>query len=519
MSADEIEWVYNALDCGVTYEVHDSQLKDLDNVAGNTAGFSHSLMAPVFDMTLRGIAIDLDARMAAIKEFENKHRVVRVNTVRIVEEGVGLKPFNPGSNKDVNFLFYKVMGLKPIKARNAHGIWVPTVNRDAMEKLQKYWSAGPICRHILTMREVKKKLDFVQSPLDSDGRYRASYNIAGTNEGRFSSTASDYGTGNNAQNIDRTLRKMFVPDPGMKFCNIDLEQADSRNVGAMCHELFITDHGEGFADSYLNACESADLHTTVAKMVWRELDWPGDASGDRKLANQIFYRNFSRRDQTKRLGHGTNFYGLPITMALNTRIEKALVEEFQQRYFEAFPCIGSYDRKADKDNWHTWTRKQIAEFGSIITPYYNRRRAFWGRPEDDRTLREGLAYTAAAMTADAINTGLLRLWRLHRPDIHLLAQVHDSILVQFPEEAEDEIVPFLLATLKVEWMLKGDRPFHIPLEAKVGWNWGDYNDDEEKGELNLSGLRKWTGEPDNRQRPIHRLGSARRSLRELLNAT
>jgi len=59
--------------------------------------------------------------------------------------------------------------------------------------------------------------------------------------------------------------------------------------------------------------------------------------------------------------------------------------------------------------------------------------------------------------------------------------------------------------MKVEKELVAGRMFTVPLEAKVGWNWGDY--DEKK---NPYGLKKWKGRED-REAP-----SPRRRLKDYL---
>lgn len=89
------------------------------------------------------------------------------------------------------------------------------------------------------------------------------------------------------------------------------------------------------------------------------------------------------------------------------------------------------------------------------------------------------------MTAEEINKGMLDVWRANK--VQLLVQVHDSILFQFPEHLEEEIVPWALQTLRIPLDLPGGRRFVVPTEAKVGWNWGDQN------ENNPDGLVKWKG--------------------------
>ena len=299
---------------------------------------------------------------------------------------------------------------------------------------------------------------------------------------------SDFGTGTNLQNVDRDLRSVFIADKGMKYANFDLEQADSRNVGAICWNNFSSTRDEAFAGAYLDACESGDLHTTVCRMAWTELDWDG-ADSHRGLADQIAYRNLSYRDMAKRLGHGTNYYGTPRTMAKHSKVEVRVIESFQQNYFAAFPCIPA---------WHEWVRGELKELSYLVT-LLGRRRYFFGRWNDPKNQRDANAFSPQSMTADEVDTGLLRIWRANR--VQLLMQVHDSILLQFPEELEDEIVPWALDLMRVEVPLVRGRAFYVPVEAKTGWNWGDHV--PARPDDNPDGLMKWRGhDPRARAVPV-----------------
>jgi len=503
MSATQIEAIYNALDCCVTHEIFTEQGKNLDDIARKTEEFSYALMAPVMEMSLRGVRIDEVRRTEVLNEYLKNHARVKRNLLRIVEEGIGFKNFNYRSPTQVGKLFYDVMGFKEIKGRSSSGRWSRVANRDALEKLQVNWLASPICRHIILLRELDKKINFLEVKQES-GRFMSGYNIAGTNTGRLSSSTNDFETGGNSQNVERKLREILIPDEGMKFCNVDLEQADARNVGAICWETFVETHGEAFAGSYLDACESGDLHTTVCRMAWRDLEWGTDSALFRAVADEIAYREFSYRDMSKKLGHGTNYYATPRTAAAHTKVATKVIEEFQLNYFEAFPVIGDANHTPPKyvpgegfkyDNWHQYVRTQLEEVGSITTPFFNRRRIFYGRPDDDATLREGIAYAPQSMTADEIDQGIINLWRA-KLGTQLLVQVHDSILFQYPEEREAEIIPQALELLTIRMQLKKGREFYVPVEGKIGWNWSD------SSENNEFGLVKWKGPgADTRTRP------------------
>jgi DNA polymerase I-like protein with 3'-5' exonuclease and polymerase domains len=493
-SQDTKDQIYNALDCCLTHEIHTALEAQQTPSSRKTYALSLALRAPVLEMNLRGILVDTNTRDKALVSIRGK--ISKVNTIlKRVCEAFGFENFNYNSPAQCKLLFYGVqyLDLKPIRKRNAHGVMAPTTNRDALERLSSYYYAEFFCNAILTLRNLDKKRQFFETEIDKDNRFRCSYNIAGTNTGRMSSSFSDFGTGKNMQNIDREERDCFVADKGMKFCNIDLEQGDSRNVGAICWQLFYESHGPEFAGAYLDACESGDLHTTVAKMTWNELDWPEDMSDlaqARLVAEQLFYRQDSYRQMAKKLGHGTNYLGTPNTMAMHTKTPVSIIKEFQERYFGAFPCIPA---------WHQLRKKQLEETFQIET-LMGRNRMFWGRATDPNVLRPAIAYEPQSLTSDEINEGMLQLWRAGKP-IQLLCQVHDSILFQYPEELEEVIIPWALATLPVKIPLVGGRQFSVPADAKIGWNWGEveYNlDGTPRG--NPDGLIKWKGQLDKRKR-------------------
>ena len=722
MDGDTAYWVYNGLDCCVTEEILQALLPMLDDTTRHTYAFSLALQAPVLEMNMRGILVNQVRKARIVSKFRAQLSQLESQFLELVHDGIGVpRTFNWRSPVQVGKLLYDVMGLPEQKKRNTSGIFARSSDREALEKLESYFIAEPIVKHMLHMRDIGKALGFLEGEIDNDGRMRTSFNIAGTNTGRFSSAASDFDTGGNLQNVDRDLRSVFCADPGWKFANLDLEQADSRNLGALCWQSFVDKFGETFAGSYLTACEAGDLHTFVCKMCNPQLPW--GSAPDRQIADVGLYRNKTYRDAAKVLGHGcltaehevltpggwvsietqppiimtwgeteskfdtvsawtshpytgilqlfsgagieaemthdhrvpnylharstsitvlpaeagpqfalpkggywkggsiheprarlfaialnhgiydtavytrfqfkngtqdarfraackhglvvwkandtgyrvrnlpvideatiltwnelslyefmdelnawrgpypeivhtlghllgepmaaggamishskrivlnepvycptvpssfffirrkgvisvtgnSNYLGTPPTMAKHSKFPIDLVRKFQTNYFGAFPVIPEY---------HKLVRSEIHSFASLTT-LFGRRRYFFGRPGEDSTIREAVAYSPQSMTADEINTGILALWRANR--IQLLVQVHDSILFQYREEEEDEILPWALEALKAPLMLKKDRPFVVPTEAKVGWNWGDINAD------NPDGLTKWKG--------------------------
>lgn len=288
----EREWCYNGLDCCITAEILDVILPQLDAHTGPTYDFSRALQGPVLEMRCRGILVDRERQAQVIDEFYDKIDRLERQLDRIVLDGVGLIGFNWRSNVDLQTLFYDRLRLAPIMRSGR-----PTVNRDALEKLEEYLLAKQIVRHILLMRDLAKKISVLKTEIDPDGRIRTSYNIAGTSTGRFSSSFSEFGTGGNLQNVEESLRSIFIADPGMKFAKFDAKSGESHIVGAIEWNLFKT-------GAYLDAVESGDVHTAVAKICWPKLPWTGDLVRDKDIAEEPYYRHYSYRFMCKKLGHG-----------------------------------------------------------------------------------------------------------------------------------------------------------------------------------------------------------------------
>lgn len=479
LSNDESYWLYNGFDAAVTLEIFNNLYPITDASTRATYEFSKALQAPVLEMNLRGLLVNKRRKHAVVRDMTAKIARLEEQLDALIREGVGATACNWRSPKQLKELLYDVMGLPVQKKRTSSGTFAPTTDEAALEKLSQYFIAEPICAHILTLRGLGKSLGFLNTNIDSDGRMRTQFNIAGTDTGRFASSVTDYGTGTNLQNVTSALRSIFVADPGYKFCNLDLEQGDSRNVGALCWNTLIDEHGEAFAGKYLDACESGDLHTTVTKMAFSHLPW--GTAPDREIAETICYKHYDHRFMSKKLGHGSNYLGQPPTMAKHARIPVPIAKQFQADYFSAFPCIPA---------WHQSVFWQLENLGYLET-LFGDRRFFFDRPREMSTRRVAVAHCPQSMTAKEINTGILNLWRANR--VQLLVQVHDSILFQFPEHLEDEIVSWALETLKTHLTLKRGRPFHVPTEAQTGWNWGYVGDD------NPDGLKKWKGS-DERKR-------------------
>jgi hypothetical protein len=548
---------YNALDSAVTLRVlHALRPKlDANPNAALSYRFVRAMQGPALDMMLRGIAVNAKVRQDETERYTKIREEAQAKldtladavwgpetyTVKtktresytplgksgqpltprlrtVVSESSHVRPrgLNPNSPAQVLAFFNTALKCETcyeIRKTPTGNVRTPTANNKALRQWAKSKTKGPgieardrtfdyvhfaapFIKLILTIRDADKMLGVLKSPLDPDGRMRCSYNVAGTENARWSSSESVWGRGTNLQNITPTMRRMFCADDDHWFVSTDLEQAESRLVAGLVWQVT----GDR---SYWDACLSGDLHTTVCKMSWPELPWTGDAKQDRAIADSPYpglNGRFSYRDVAKRIGHGSNYRGSPFGIAQAIGIPVRIVEDFQRRYFLAFPAIVQ---------WHKWVAAQILNYQYLDTPL-GRRRWFFGRPNEDKTIREAIAYSPQSTIGELLNEALRRTFiraklpashQLHLP-IQLLLQNHDAFAFQVPYSAD---LPAVLAAVKSELEipipLTRDGQVEmltIPGEFVTGFNWA-YNETKSPKDQwkftdgNPDGLAKWKG--------------------------
>lgn len=191
----------------------------------------------------------------------------------------------------------------------------------------------------------------------------------------------------------------------------------------------------------------------------------------------------------------SNYLGQERTMAMHASIEVKVAEDFQARYFKAFPGI---------KKWQLHKIAEVQRTGRLTTPF-GRRRVFWGRLSDDSVLREAIAYEPQSMVGEITAIVAVRLHRMK--EVKLLADGHDSVIFQVHKDLVDSVLPRVQDALKVTVPvtdIKGVvRDLTIPWDGSWGYNWGPRVEEKKAGAVilvkNPNGLvdygKRLPGEP------------------------
>lgn len=399
-------WIYNCKDAVITYEC-DAEIVQATTKAGldGPAEFQQRMFWPVLQAMQRGVRVDLSRRSEFALELSDE----LARREQFFLDVLG-HPLNPRSPLQMKRLFYEDLQQKEIISRKTGSV---TLDDEALQKIAaREPLLRPLVRNISEYRSLGVFLStFVNAPLDHDQRIRCSFNPAGTETFRLSSSQNAFGSGLNLQNIPKggstdsddpealqlpNVRKIFVPDPGYTFFDIDLDRADLQVV--------VWEAEDDELKQMLR--EGVDIHAENARTL-----------------------NVSRQ-LAKGWVHGTNYGGGARTMAAACGITVHTAEKMRERWFAAHPGIKRWHERVE----HSLKTKRTVQNA------FGYRRVYFDRPEG--ILPEALAWIPQSTVACVINRAWMNIYN-NLPDVQVLIQVHDSLAGQYPthlgEWAKDSI--------------------------------------------------------------------------------
>jgi len=423
-------WEYNCVDCVRTYEVDDVVSASVESLGlGAVNAFQQNQFHCTLTTMNRGIRLDPRARDAMAVELLQEAEEKQAWLERVLGHSINIK-----SPQQLQALFYEDLKQPIIFNRKTKR---PTLDDDALQKIAKREPLlAPIIKRITELRSIGVFVStFLNAKLDIDGRLRCSFNPCGTYTFRYSSSKNAFWTGTNLQNIPKgveakepedlelpNIRKLFVPDPGFTFFDMDLDRADLQVV--------VWEAEDKELKEMLRL--GVDMHSENAKL----LGCP------RQLA--------------KVWVHGTNYGGGPRTMAQNCGLTVHTAERMRARWFGAHPGI---------ERWQERTAALGTSKGYVENVFGYRWYQF-----DRFHLPDALAWQPQSVVGRVINTAWQRIHE-EAPEIQVLLQVHDSLAGQVPTHLIQQALTTLKNLAHVE--VPYSDPLVIPVNIKTSEeSWG-----------------------------------------------
>lgn len=425
-------WKYNAMDAAVTYEAAEGIEEELKEfgVWDFYNKFVHPLIPILIKTQMRGVRVDEKARLKTLEEYEKECVELQEKLDKVIGRAV-----NVNSPKQLQQLLYVDMNL-PTKYKRKTGK-VTTDERALDELSHKYPS--PIFDLILGIRHDRKIIStYLQDKGGEDGRIRCSYVIGGTETGRLSSRTSVFGTGGNLQNVPSgACRRMFIPDDKKVFIHPDLSQAEARIVAYLAN-----------AQGLIHLFESGgDIHYE---------------GGARLFSKRVEDITDKERNLAKRAIHASH-YGIGYkAFAYHAGIGVNEGKLILNKYFDLYPEIKM---------WQLGVQSALGKDRVMVTPLGRKRRFFgrWG----DTLFREAYAFVPQSTVADLLNLAIIKLDAKLGNRFELMLQEHDAFTIQVPINESPTIwIADIEEAFNIPLFI-GGREFKIPVEIKIGNNWGD----------------------------------------------
>jgi DNA polymerase I-like protein with 3'-5' exonuclease and polymerase domains len=213
-------FLYNGEDGLRSFEIHLRQLEVINKLNIKHLWAKELLkLKMAFEMSIRGVKIDMNqkAMLSLELSYASQERIARLLQIvpqTLVDEFNGGPTFRkkvgqaktqvfwPHSTDQQKTLFYDILGLAGQVHRKTKQ---PTLDKEAIPKLQrKYPWLNRIFELLLELRSINVFAStFVNARTDHDQRMRTSFNPAGTETFRWSSSQNPFDTGCNFQNLPK----------------------------------------------------------------------------------------------------------------------------------------------------------------------------------------------------------------------------------------------------------------------------------------------------------------------------
>lgn len=463
LTLDQIE--YAARDVDILPKIASDQLAELkeEELLG-VYSIESQCIRPVARMCYRGFGIDV-AKLKTLREkietdlekktnefiqslddtLPEEHKLPRGTSGEILVGKKAKKEFNPGSTAQVVRAFQAAEIAIPVDGSTGK----PTLNQIA---LAEFDSDNPTIVLYRERAKIETRLEHVNKLIDNvnpiTNRIHSGYNQMGANSGRFTSSGSPKTAKTkkktvfavNIQQIPRSkdFRECFVAAPGYKLVISDFSQIELR-LGA---ELVnIPQMRKAFN-------ENIDLHTLTASLIYK------------KDINEV---SKDERQDGKTLNFAL-LYGMGYRKYKTYAAQSGKVITLSEAKVAHMAFHNAYPRLRQ---WHQERAALVEEGWTYTRTALGRRRLL---SYDDATMMACANTLIQGSGADILKMAIGNLNNYLDDSVHLIACVHDELVLEVKEELAEEYKKILEDAMvrAAETVLKS-----VPAsaDASIGDSW------------------------------------------------
>jgi len=394
------------------------------------------LIEVIASMEKAGIAINVPLLKEISRELEARMQLLEADIIS--KAGVHFMVSSPKQLGEILFDRLQLPGGKKSAKTGAY-----TTDAETLESLAE--EGHEIAALVLQWRQFAKLKNTYADTLpeavsSQSGRVHTSYAMASTTTGRLSSSDP------NLQNIPirtaegKRIREAFIAPAGKLLISADYSQIELRLLAHVANM-------DVLKDAFKNG---DDIHAiTASQMFGVPLD---QVSGD--LRRQAKTINFG-------IIYGISAHGLSQRLGISRADAAAYIE----RYFKQYPGIREYMD----------TTIAFARTHGYVETLFGRRvyvKDIAAKNPNLRNFSERAAINAPLQgsAADIIKLAMVQVHRAftHLPDVRLLLQVHDELVLEANAEHAEEVAQ------QVKRIMQNAAQLSIPLtvDVGIGAHWG-----------------------------------------------
>lgn len=411
-----------------------AEFKKKEKVAWVAENLDFPLTYMLYRMEAKGIKLDTELLAKMSRELGDEHAKLE----KEMFEMAGYD-FNIGSPTQLSeVLFTKLQlpttGIKKGKTGYSTG----------QKELDKLRGLHPIIELIERTRELAKLkntyVDTLPKTVDDHGRVHTTFNQDGSASGRLNSINPNLQNIPVRSDLGRRIREAFIPEKGNVLVSADYSQFELRLAAVLAGDKELINDFNG----------DVDIHTKTASEAFG-IPLAEVTKNQRRAAKVI---NFG-------VLYGMSPHGLAVAAKMSFEDAKKFIDQ----YFELRAPIRTFiDTTLEK-----------AKNDGYVETYFGRRRPTPDVNSSNFMVREGAKRAAANMPiqgteADLMKMAMLRLdEKLNNLGDQVL-QIHDSILVECPEENADKVAEILRDTME---NIYPDLNIKLKVDVSIGKNWGE----------------------------------------------
>lgn len=485
---------YNALDSATTSAIEPLLVDECEREGVlHVAAIDVALAQTAWRMSENGVPIDQEMRQQLKKDTAARVEGSRARMWKIVEEGIR-NPADQAAAERLEREIGKNAGQfnpnSPVMLECAFdvcGVKVPASKFSLTAKGKRSFGKralavigdDPLVSSLSEYRGMTVQFSTYfgddSMGLGPDKRLHVPWKIHGTPTGRWASgkekDADDDVVSINLQNWPGAMRKMVIAPDGMRFVGADFAQLEYRVVALLAGEVSLLD--------LFNDPARPDLHNTNAARLFG-VDW--EATDPERVDNPF---EKDRRKRKRKILRGLTKNGLYGAMYLGSAetIQKTLqarsLKETDSEFAEAMRRVSKKQCQDFVDaiprlwpaieTWRKWAVQDAIANQQVVCPLSGRRRV-WPLGMLDAT--QAVNSRVQTFAGSLMNERFLYLTTALPKEAKIILQVHDSVVVECPEEMAQDVLKIVTDTMTTDLTLGGRRCM-FPVDAKIGRTWAE----------------------------------------------